>query len=151
VRHGEAHSVDVDPQQALTENGKAGVSKMAKYLSDCKIHIAQIMHSPKNRAKQTAEIFATELQSDCSEVESILSPEADVGTMLDYIKNLSSDTMLVTHLPFIAKLLSALVINDENFYPLSNFVPCTAVCLEYYQDQRYIINWLLRPSIINIS
>lgn len=147
VRHGEAQSPDVDPERSLTENGRRDIVKIANFLSQNHIEIEHVMHSPKARAKQTAQILAEQVKPhDITECDSILSPEADIQAVLEMIKAWTEDTMIVGHLPFMDKLVAALMTNNEDYYPLVSYSPGTIVCLEYYEDGRWVIKWLMSPS-----
>ena len=58
VQHGEAKSEMEAPQRPLTEKGKQEVESVACYVASLQIEVAQILHSGRLRAKQTAELFA---------------------------------------------------------------------------------------------
>lgn len=150
VRHGEAESADLDPQRPLTANGRADVEKIANHMRRVQIELIHVMHSPKLRAQQTAEIFAGILQSEHINVcDSILNAEAPVQPLVDMVQSWSEDTLIVGHLPFMYKFVSALVLNDENLFPIVNYPPGAVVCLEYYEASRWIIKWVLCPSIVS--
>ena len=63
VQHGDAVPRDVDPARPLSEQGRADIQRLADYLSEHEIEIAQIFHSGKTRAKETAEILGDVLTS----------------------------------------------------------------------------------------
>jgi phosphohistidine phosphatase len=148
VRHGEPLSIEVSPEQVLSEKGKTETTRLAKHLANCDLQIPHIMHSCKSRARETAAIFAEYLESDLKECESILNPEADVIELSAMIQSWENDTMIVAHLPMLAKLTSALVVDNPDFFPITNFPPSTILCLDHYENGRWIIDWMLRPSII---
>lgn len=148
ARHGEPLSIEASPKQVLSEKGKMETTRVAKHLAKTGFRIAHIMHSEKCRARETAEIFAQYLDGEVTECASILDPEADIAELETMIKSWDSDTMIVAHLPMLAKLASALLINDPDFFPLINFTPSTIICLDQYEAGRWIINWMLRPSIL---
>ena len=58
MRHGQAASKDIDPEQGLTNNGKAAIEQLANKLSDQGMNFSQVVHSEKTRARQTAEIMS---------------------------------------------------------------------------------------------
>lgn len=59
VRHGQAESTALsDKQRALTEKGQADIEKIAAVLAQRHVAVAHVMHSEKQRAKQTAKILA---------------------------------------------------------------------------------------------
>ncbi len=149
VRHGEANSADVDPQRGLTDKGKSDVTKVAQFLKQRDLHLSHILHSPKLRAVQTAQLFAEHLGiTQVDECDSILDEDADLEAILGVINTLHENTMIVGHLPFMAKLISALVINNEDYFPIVNYPPGAVVCLDHYENGRWIVNWILRPNIV---
>lgn len=149
VRHGEARHVEEDPERALTVKGRAEVISIATYLGRCGIHVSHIMHSPKLRAKQTAEIMAQFLNIEqLIACENILDAEAPTQPLTEMIKTWHDDAMLVGHLPFMYKIINALILGDENYFPIVNLPPSAIVCLEYSEDGRWLIRWLLLPTLV---
>ena len=147
VRHGEAASAERDAERPLTEQGVNDVTRVAAYLANCDVKIAHVMHSTKLRAKQTATILSEALTPpQLTECASILDEQNAIEPMVEMIKTWTDDTMLVGHLPFMPRLVSALVIGDAENYPIVNYPPGTVVCLELYDQHRWIINWILGPQ-----
>ena len=64
VRHGEAQEVDVSPERPLTEKGTSDIESVARFMGEAGLHIDHLLHSPKLRAVQTAQIFAKYLKAD---------------------------------------------------------------------------------------
>lgn len=149
VRHCEACDSGEDPERPLTEKGFEDANKVAEYLGRQSIEVAQIMHSGILRAQQTAEIYAQSLQTEqVTESKTLLAESGDVLPLVEMVRTWSQDTLIVGHLPFMYKLVSELVMGDQDFYPIVNFPPGAVVCLEHYEHERWIINWVLRPSIV---
>ncbi len=149
VRHGEAESAAVDPARGLTLQGRHDVTKVGRYLGARGVSVHHILRSGKERAKQTAEILAAQMKvAQIDEVERLLDPDALTSPLLDMIGAFTDDTMLVGHLPFMAKLVSALVIDNDAYYPIVQYPPGTVICLEYYEGRRWIVNWILQPVIV---
>ncbi len=149
VRHGEANAATTDSECGLTEKGLRDITKVGRFLSAYPLHIDHIMHSPKKRAIQTATILSENIHPDKPLEEShLLKPESDVQELVSMINTWDQDTMLVSHLPFIAQLVSALVVGDQEHFPIVNFVPGTIVCLNHYEQKRWVINWLLYPDLV---
>lgn len=149
VRHGEAEESDIDPERPLTEKGRSGVESVARFMGEAGLHIDHMMHSPKLRAVQTAEIFAKYLNADqVNACDSLLDEDCDVAPLVDMIPAWHGDTMLIGHLPFMYKLVSALVLEEQNFYPIVNYPPGTVICLDRYNQERWIISWLLSPDLV---
>ena len=63
VQHGDAVPKDVDSDRPLSDGGRADIERLTEWLSIHNAQIAQILHSGKTRAKQTAEILRPLLKS----------------------------------------------------------------------------------------
>lgn len=113
VQHGEAKKEDVDPERSLTESGIEEVRKTSNLLKKMGIRIDKIYHSGKKRAYQTAKIFSESLNAPCEESDG-LNPLDDVKPWYDRIQLEEKDIMIVGHLPFLEKLSSKLLCEDEN-------------------------------------
>ena len=145
VQHGKSLSKDVDPDQGLSEEGTAETRRIAQVARDYQVPIAQIKQSGKKRARQTAEIFAGALKP-AGGVEEVsgLKPLDDVTAFAANI-DAAADTMLVGHLPFMAKLASYLLSDNTDKIALE-FKAGGMAYLEY-QDNRWILKWLINPDI----
>jgi len=149
VRHGEAETAEVNPDRPLTEQGQQEVKRVAQYLKGQDVSIAHVLHSTKLRAKQTAEIFAEVLMPEqLTECESILDEDANVNQLMEVIPSWTNNTLVVGHLPFMSKLVSGLVIGDPDIYPIVTYLPATVVCLDHFDQERWIIHWILHPQVI---
>ena len=108
VQHGKAESKDVDPERPLTKHGLDNARKMAAYAGRLRIRVAEIRHSGKLRAMQTAEVFAEVLGVPSSKCRG-LSPNDDVAPLVDELTERAENLMLVGHLPHLARLASSLL------------------------------------------
>ena len=148
VRHGEALDAPDDTQRPLSEKGRADVTKMARHLKACGIKPGHIMHSPRLRAIQTAQILTSTLcVDDMTQCDNGLDGLDPVDTMIDMIHHWHDDTMLVGHLPFMSRLVSSLVMDNPD-HAMVNFAPASIVCLDQTEPHRWIVNWLLRPAMV---
>lgn len=151
LRHGEAESAEVDPSRPLTSKGREQAERVARHLYHHHIHISHVMHSPQRRAAETAEIFSNEMKlTHVTECDSILDEDADVEILMDMIATWTDDTLLVGHLPFMPRLISGLVIGNPDLYPIVNYPPAGIVCLEHYDQARWIIQWILNPYLLGV-
>lgn len=147
VQHGEACSKDVDPQRPLTEKGRADVGRMAQFLQRTGINIDRVIHSGKLRAIQTAEILASRIALDVVlEANDMIKPNDDPAHFNWRDDGREIDTLVVGHLPFMAKLVSHLLIDDaENI--IATFQPGSVVCLENTGDS-WQLHWMIRPELL---
>ena len=115
VRHGDAVEERVNPDRPLSEQGIAEVKKVARFLKAAHIELDGCCHSPKTRSRQTAEIIKQILGSSVFlETKEYLSPDAPREQVLHDIAQGRGNMMIVGHLPFLAYLVSQLILSSEN-------------------------------------
>ena len=147
VQHGEAFSEEVDPQRPLTKKGLADVSRMARFAQAADVRVPLIWHSAKLRARQTADLLAAALQPE----EGIrerggLAPNNPMESVLEELVARQADLMMVSHLPFLAKLASMLLCGF--LADLVAFRPGGIFCLERDPDRRWRFGWMVTPELI---
>ncbi|PCH61050.1 MAG: phosphohistidine phosphatase SixA [Gammaproteobacteria bacterium] len=148
VQHGEACAKEVDPERPLTGQGKADVERLAAFLNGAGIRVARVIHSGKLRAVQTGERLAQAVAPGVELEESGLINPNDNPKAFDWqSESMDRDTLVVGHLPFMAKLVAHLVIGDENRL-IAAFQSGSVVCLERHSDAHWQINWMIRPELL---
>ena len=148
VQHGEAAAKDVDPERPLTEQGMTDVRRVAGTLKHAGVEVKRVIHSGKLRARQTAEILATEIAPMLQlETSDLINPNDNPGAFDLQAASGDIDTMVVGHLPFMAKLVSQLVTGDDNNM-LVAYQPGSVVCLESIEKDNWQINWMIRPELL---
>lgn len=147
VRHGEAESELVNPAQPLRERGKTAVACVARLAAAAGVAVAEIRHSSKLRAKQTAEILAEHLRPvrGLREVD-YLEPMADPGKAHEAIESAVEPLMLVGHLPQLARLTSLVLVGDPH-RQMVRFVPGTIARVER-AERGWVLSLFLTPEII---
>jgi len=148
VQHGEACAKDVDPERSLTDRGREDVERLAAFLGRAGIAVERVIESGKLRAAQTADLLAAvvaplvELETDAR-----LQPNDDPAA-IDWAQMTGdTDTLVVGHLPFMARLVSMLVAGDPG-RPIAAFRPGSVVCLERDDDGSWQIDWMIRPELL---
>ena len=147
VQHGKSLPKDQDPDQGLSEEGKAETELIAKTAKEKGVAVSQIKHSVKTRARQTAEILARFLNPTQGVQEiSGIKPMDDVveaAAGIDPVEN----TMLVGHLPFMERM-AAFLITGSIDNPVFKFQNSGIVCLDKDPNtQTWVILWALVPNI----
>ncbi|RME75367.1 MAG: phosphohistidine phosphatase SixA [Planctomycetota bacterium] len=144
-RHGEAKEATEDPERGLTDKGKDDVKTVAKAMRKREVEISKIFHSPKKRAKETAEIVHEEFDSASLEEKSTLNPNDPVEPWKDEILGMEENLILVGHLPFLSILASQLLGIKEVDVPV--FLPATCMALEKDdQSLTFQLEWVLYPK-----
>jgi len=148
VQHGEAKKEDEDPARGLTAKGIEDVRKTASFAAKARVKVNRILHSGKTRAEQTANIFGEALKpKEGVIVSGDLAPMDDPAVWAKRIAETSEDTMLVGHLPFMAKLAGLLLcrIVEMTFV---DFKMGGIVCLKRLDDGRWMLEWMAVPELI---
>ena len=148
VQHGKAAAKDVDPERPLTEQGMTDVQRVARTLKHAGVEVKRVIHSGKLRARQTAEILATEIAPMLQlETSDLINPNDSPAAFDLQTASGGMDTMVVGHLPFMAKLVAHLVTGDDNNL-LVAYQPGSVVCLESADKDNWQINWMIRPELL---
>ncbi|MFW2372213.1 MAG: phosphohistidine phosphatase SixA [Gammaproteobacteria bacterium] len=150
VQHGEACAKEVDPERPLSDQGKHDIDQLAALMLDTGNRVGRVIHSGKRRAQQTAERLARAMAPDVElETSGLINPNDDPAAFDWHSESLDRDTLIVGHLPFMAKLVSQLMFNDKDRHVVS-YRPGSMVCLETDQGI-WKINWMIRPELLNRS
>lgn len=141
MRHGQAQSKDIDPEQGLSEKGKTEVLQLARKLKARGIHIDRIVHSNKTRARQTAELVQGVVadNAQCNESDDI-KPNDDPEKLKKQITDWTVDTLVVSHLPFIPALIDKLSPSNNKV----SFETGTMACLEK-NGMTWKVLWVENP------
>ncbi len=114
MQHGVAEAADANPQRPLTAGGRRTVEAVARQAASCGVSIDRIVHSPKLRARQSAQILGASLGcSDLVEVSGLApkdSVEAAAAALVDTGR--PGSVAIVGHLPFLERFASLLVVGD---------------------------------------
>jgi phosphohistidine phosphatase len=146
MQHGEAKSEAEDAERPLSDRGRDEVGRTARVLSRLGLGVAEIHHSGKLRARQTAEIVAAELRPSRGVREAPgLSPKDDPRAVASRIDGTQETWLIVGHLPHLSRLASLLVIGrDER--PILAFRMGAPVCL-VRDDSGWSVRWILTPEM----
>ena len=155
VQHGQALSAEQDPQRPLSEEGRAAATKMADHLAGLGAQlidppIAEVRHSGKLRAQQTAEIFA---QALCPHVRATaregMNPKDDPRVIYEELatkREQNGALLLIGHLPHLARLAGRLLTGDAEKTPV-RFVNA-AVLKIGPADDGWAVEWYLTPACV---
>jgi len=148
VQHGEAEGKDVNPERPLTDKGHQDIRKLSQFLKQSDIQLEQVIHSGKLRARETAEYFVKMLTSPSSSVvNDNINPKASLDPLIGHIQSWNCDTLIVGHLPYLAKLVSYLT-TDNKASLNSSFQPGTVVCIQRDDELKWSLNWMIRPELL---
>jgi phosphohistidine phosphatase len=146
VQHGEAKPDAEDPARALTDRGREEVRRVARHAAALGLQLAEIRHSDKLRARQTAEIFAAALSParGIREMDG-LAPADDPGKAQAEVESAVESLMLVGHLPHIGRLASSLLVGEPE-QEIIRFRNGAIICL-VQAEGRWLLQWILTPEM----
>ncbi|HTY13386.1 MAG TPA: phosphohistidine phosphatase SixA [Candidatus Omnitrophota bacterium] len=147
VRHGEQVPEQIDPEQPLSERGRFETAEMAAFLNYLGVRVEEIWHSSKLRAAQTAAILAEGIPHRSVVEREGMLPDDEVRELAIELEEEERDIALVGHLPFLNKLVSRLLTGTD-LHPCIEFSRSGAVCLLRTDDQPWLIEWAINPSMI---
>lgn len=149
MRHGAYELENIHNGNPLSEQGKTDVTRIADFLSRNPIPVSHIFHSEKKRALQTAELISRGFNSTHPlQLHESLNPNDDIEALMDSVLEWDEDILIVGHLPYLSKLASKLIVNDE-YKEILSFTTGTLACLERIEQTRFSINWVLAPSLFD--
>ena len=148
VQHAEAKTKDEDPERGLTDLGFANVRKTAGFVNKLDISVETIFHSDKLRAKQTANELAEAIKSVTElKQRSGIAPMDDISSMMDEIQRSDKNLMVVGHLPYMAKLASALLCGNENQNAVRFQTSCIVKLIRDEENKGWSVKWMITPDI----
>ena len=148
VRHAESKNKEEDPKRGLTDLGFVNVRKTARFVKKLDISVETIFHSDKLRAKQTANELAVGIKSVAGlKQRDGIAPMDDISSMKDEIQGGDKNLMIVGHLPYMAKLASALLCGNENQNAVSFQNSCIVKLIRDEGDKEWSLKWMITPDI----
>lgn len=155
VQHGQALSAEQDPQRPLSEEGRAAAAKVAGHLAALGTDlisppIAEVRHSGKLRAQQTADIFARALSPHVSPTACAdMNPNDDPRAIYEELtagRDRERAVLLAGHLPHLARLAGLLLTGDAEKTPV-RLVNAAVLKLGFAQDD-WTVNWYVTPACV---
>lgn len=149
VQHAEAKSEEQDPDRPLSDLGREHTQRVASLAAYLEVQVAEIRHSGKTRARQTAEILGDVLGPHEGIVAvSGLSPLDDVRPVAEDLAGQDRSLMLVGHLPFMERLAGQLLTGDAR-QPVIDFTNAGIVCIER-KAERWQVTWIITPEMARL-
>ena len=148
VQHGDAVPKEVDPDRPLNSRGRADIERLTEWLSSQNVQVAQILHSGKSRAKETAEILRPLLKSASQLDESQgLAPNASPEAFLRQLSGSKKDTLVAGHMPFVARTVSQALTGAPD-RQLVKFLPGSVAGIERNEGASWHLFMFIRPESV---
>lgn len=146
VQHGDAKPETEDPARPLSDRGREEVKRVARHAAALGLQVAEIRHSGKLRARQTAEIFAATLAPSHGIQEMAgLAPGDAPGKAGGEIESTREPLMLVGHLPHLRRLASQLLVGEPE-REIIQFRNGAIICL-VKSEGGWLLQWILTPEL----
>ncbi|TDI12488.1 MAG: phosphohistidine phosphatase SixA [Acidobacteria bacterium] len=148
VRHGNASSAAVDPACGLSAQGRAEIARLAAFLEPLKLQPAEVRHSGKDRAEQTARILTAALGNSPSVTQvDGLNPNDSPWDIAAELEEEERDLLLVGHLPFMS-LLSSHLLARGGPPEVVRFRTGTMICLQRSHGNLWHLEWIVHPGLL---
>jgi len=156
VRHGiaidrEAPKCPPDPERFLTEEGKDKTQQVAKGLAKLGVAADLFLTSPYRRAKETAEIFAAELDYAKTKIRftDALLPSADAAMLFrELARDKDAATVMVFgHAPHLDEVVAAAVGSKHQITALKK-AGVALVELKRISPPSGQLLWLATPKLL---
>ena len=151
MQHGEARTKEEDPDRPLTDAGRATVELVATRASGFGLRLDVIQHSGILRARQSADILATQLGAfELVQEREGLTPLDPVAPVADWLLEQAARSRavaLVGHLPFLDRLASLLVAGDEAAEALAFRTGGLVKLVPKRQRVGFAVAWVLAPEL----
>ena len=149
VRHCQANDPKFDPEKHLSEIGREEAEALTEFLKPLNIHVGYIFHSGKMRAKETAEILSSAIESSGGvSRHSGLNPEDYAAKTAKELLALNEDLMVVSHLPFVEEL-AAYILKGDSTKCGFDFNTGTMMCLKKSGNSRWKLEWTISPALLS--
>ena len=148
VQHGEPVDRSIDPERPLSDKGRLDTIRVAAHAArHAGLEVLAVTHSGKLRARQTAELIATEIQAMQGAVPvKDLEPNADPAIWVERLGLMEDDVIIVGHLPHLSRLTSVLVGGDPD-RPVVEFQNAGMVCLHKESPRDWRVRWVITPEL----
>src|SRR5207244_10877639 len=145
VQPGEAKPEQEAPARPLTDRGRREVARVAQAAQRSEVAVAEIVHSGKLRAQQTADLLAAAL-SPVGGVRAVagLAPLDDPAAARELLDQAAAPRMIVGHLPHLSRLTSLLLVGDPT-RAIVSFRMGAIVCLTWEQES-WRLTWRPPPQ-----
>jgi len=146
IRHADALQQSPDRARPLSPKGQESAARMGAWLAACKLPAPhRVLHSGFVRAEQTARIIATACGWPAPAAAKNLKPDDECQAWLTPLATERSHLALVSHMPFLSTLASALLCGDPAAL-LMDFKKSSVAALERH-DGAWALRWFIRPSL----
>ncbi len=148
ARHGRAAAPAVDPACGLSREGRGEITRLAAFIKPLSLRPAEVWHSGKDRAEQTAQILATALGGSPPVTQHAgLNPNDSLVIIAGEVEAEERDLMLVGHLPFMS-LLSSYLLTRQGPPEVVLFRTGTVACLQRGSGGLWHLEWTVHPGLL---
>jgi len=147
-RHADAVKTIPDLSRALSSKGRDQVMRMARFLKGNPVFSAdEIWHSPYLRAKQTAELFAKQMELKCPLVEQEgIAPYDLTERMEGLLGEEQRNLLIVGHQPYLEQLALHLL-HGDTAGAMFAFKKGAMLCLKHHYSI-WEIQWMITPKLL---
>ena len=149
MRHGHAQSGTSDTERPLSKQGRQEAAAVAQYLRQKGVPVEVFYQSTRKRAQETAQIVK-DILNPAARIETKfgLGPDDPLDDILQDITLWKERTMIVSHMPFLPRLISHFLTGREDGQAIS-MATGSVIVLEQSQ-QKWKIKEIISPQDIHV-
>lgn len=146
-QHGKATSKEADPLRPLSAEGREETKRVARAVAAAGVPVDAVWHSGKQRARETAEIFAEALEpAGGTREKEWLGPLDDPRKAVEAARESGETVLLVGHLPYMSRLPSLLLAGDPERAAVE--IRYSGVVALGEEEGEWALRWYLRPELV---
>lgn len=151
ARHAEAVNESRGGERPLTKAGREDARRVGAALAAAGVEFAEVWHSGKLRARETADLLAGAVGGGAHLAERPdLVPLADPTSVLEAVKEHESGgpLLLVGHLPHVERLVSLLLTGDEKAEVVEVSTGAVLRLVSADGGRHWRLTWFVTPSLL---
>ncbi len=149
MQHGESKPEEEDPERPLTDAGRATVERVSSRFAGLGPRLDLVVHSGRLRAEQTAAVLASHVRpEEPARAREGLGPNDPVEPVASWLGETGAEGVaIVGHLPFLDRLASLLVADDERAQVVAFRMGGLVKLVPKDGREGFRIEWVLSPEL----
>ncbi|MBF0509473.1 MAG: phosphohistidine phosphatase SixA [Deltaproteobacteria bacterium] len=153
IRHGQALSKEIDPEEGLSSAGRDQIRICARMLAKTGVTLDAILTSPKKRAHESASICAQETGVPQGQIISteLLKPMADAQEAVAYLDRFAGHpaVLVAGHLPSLARITAHLLADRAELGLFADNGTLAKIQVTTFGALGGRLQWYVTPELIS--
>jgi len=148
ARHARAAGESRGGERPLTDEGREDARRVGRALEAAGVKLSSVWHSPKLRARETADLLAGAVGAGAELEERVdLQPLSDPTTVLDAVRDAVGPVLVVGHLPHVERLGSLLLTGSADA-EVVDIPPGGVLRFVSGEGRDWRLTWFVTPGLL---